>query len=83
MSILMFVSGVRRSMFDNKGNFSIFDAPKTPYSTFNFQYSNEAFDRLHDLMEFNTLLHIDVRMIMMLASSFYFYHNLTEKQNWC
>nr|CAB3264920.1 cytosolic phospholipase A2 [Phallusia mammillata] len=49
--------GVPRKPGDNRADFSIFDQPKTPYSTFNFQYSNEAFDRLNKLMEFNTLLH--------------------------
>ncbi|XP_026511393.1 cytosolic phospholipase A2 [Terrapene carolina triunguis] len=41
-------------------DFDIFDDPNTPFSTFNFQYSNEAFKRLHDLMEFNTLNNLDV-----------------------
>uniref|UniRef100_A0AAR2J3J2 Phospholipase A2 n=1 Tax=Pygocentrus nattereri TaxID=42514 RepID=A0AAR2J3J2_PYGNA len=42
------------------GDFDIFDDPETPYSTFNFQYSNQAFRQLHDLMEFNTLNNIEV-----------------------
>ncbi|XP_031614507.1 cytosolic phospholipase A2 [Oreochromis aureus] len=41
-------------------DFDIFDDPETPYSTFNFQYSNEAFIQLHDLMEFNTLNNLEV-----------------------
>uniref|UniRef100_A0A3Q0S230 Phospholipase A2 n=1 Tax=Amphilophus citrinellus TaxID=61819 RepID=A0A3Q0S230_AMPCI len=41
-------------------DFDIFDDPETPYSTFNFQYSNEAFTQLHDLMEFNTLNNLEV-----------------------
>ncbi|XP_056619991.1 cytosolic phospholipase A2 isoform X1 [Triplophysa dalaica] len=41
-------------------DFDIFDDPETPYSTFNFQYSNQAFTQLHDLMEFNTLNNIEV-----------------------
>ncbi|XP_053104025.1 cytosolic phospholipase A2 isoform X1 [Hemicordylus capensis] len=41
-------------------DFDIFDDPDTPFSTFNFQYSNEAFKRLHDLMEFNTLKNLDI-----------------------
>ena len=53
-------SGVHRSVCDKSADFNIFDTPKSPYSTFNFQYSNEAFDRLHNLMEFNTLMHSDV-----------------------
>ncbi|KAF5906235.1 cytosolic phospholipase A2-like, partial [Clarias magur] len=40
-------------------DFDIFDDPETPYSTFNFQYSNQAFKQLHDLMEFNTLNNIE------------------------
>uniref|UniRef100_A0A672SYP2 Phospholipase A2 n=1 Tax=Sinocyclocheilus grahami TaxID=75366 RepID=A0A672SYP2_SINGR len=42
------------------GDFDIFDDPASPFSTFNFQYSNQAFRRLHDLMEFNTLNNIEV-----------------------
>ncbi|XP_006799765.1 cytosolic phospholipase A2 [Neolamprologus brichardi] len=41
-------------------DFDIFDDTETPYSTFNFQYSNEAFIQLHDLMEFNTLNNLEV-----------------------
>ncbi|XP_051951832.1 cytosolic phospholipase A2 [Xyrauchen texanus] len=41
-------------------DFDIFDDPETPYSTFNFQYSNQAFNQLHDLMEFNTLNNLEV-----------------------
>uniref|UniRef100_A0A673K768 Phospholipase A2 n=1 Tax=Sinocyclocheilus rhinocerous TaxID=307959 RepID=A0A673K768_9TELE len=41
-------------------DFDIFDDPETPYSTFNFQYSNQAFTQLQDLMEFNTLNNIEV-----------------------
>uniref|UniRef100_H2Z676 Phospholipase A2 n=1 Tax=Ciona savignyi TaxID=51511 RepID=H2Z676_CIOSA len=50
--------GVERLPGDTRGDFNIYD-PKSPYSTFNFQYPNEAFDRLHELVEFNTLLHIE------------------------
>ncbi|XP_022529169.2 cytosolic phospholipase A2 [Astyanax mexicanus] len=54
--------GVRRETEKEKefGEFDIFDDPATPYSTFNFQYSNQAFKQLHDLMEFNTLNNIEV-----------------------
>ena len=45
-------------------DFDIFDDPESPFSTFNFQYPNEAFKRLHDLMEFNTLNNIDVSMVL-------------------
>uniref|UniRef100_A0AAQ5XTM9 Phospholipase A2 n=1 Tax=Amphiprion ocellaris TaxID=80972 RepID=A0AAQ5XTM9_AMPOC len=44
-------------------DFDIFDDPETPFSTFNFQYSNEAFTRLHDLMEFNTLNNLEVSSV--------------------
>ena len=65
----MFLIGIRRSPQDEEGNFDIFDDPKSLYSTFNFHYSNQAFDRLHNLMEFNTLLHVDVRLN--LATNFF------------
>uniref|UniRef100_A0A0K8RXH2 Phospholipase A2 n=1 Tax=Crotalus horridus TaxID=35024 RepID=A0A0K8RXH2_CROHD len=54
--------GVPRETQEEKdfADFDIFDDPDTPFSTFNFQYSNEAFSRLHDLMEFNTLNNLDV-----------------------
>uniref|UniRef100_A0A3Q3K5Y7 Phospholipase A2 n=2 Tax=Monopterus albus TaxID=43700 RepID=A0A3Q3K5Y7_MONAL len=41
-------------------DFDIFDDTETPFSTFNFQYSNQAYTRLHDLMEFNTLNNLEV-----------------------
>lgn len=55
--------GVPRETEQEKkmADFDIFDDPETPYSTFNFQYSNQAFTQLHDLMEFNTLNNIEVR----------------------
>ncbi|XP_026525071.1 cytosolic phospholipase A2 [Notechis scutatus] len=54
--------GVPRETQEEKdfADFDIFDDPDSPFSTFNFQYSNEAFNRLHDLMEFNTLNNLDV-----------------------
>ncbi|KAM3841952.1 cytosolic phospholipase A2 isoform 1-T2 [Vipera latastei] len=54
--------GVPRETQEEKdfADFDIFDDPDTPFSTFNFQYSNEAFSRMHDLMEFNTLNNLDV-----------------------
>ncbi|KAM4641657.1 cytosolic phospholipase A2 isoform 1-T2 [Discoglossus pictus] len=54
--------GVRRETDEEIefADFDIFDDPETPFSTFNFQYPNEAFDRLHNLMEFNTLNNIDL-----------------------
>lgn len=56
------LSGVPRETEKEKdfADFDIFDDPETPFSTFNFQYSNEAFTRLHDLMEFNTLNNLEV-----------------------
>ncbi|XP_008112906.1 cytosolic phospholipase A2 isoform X2 [Anolis carolinensis] len=54
--------GVPRETQEEKdfAEFDIFDDPDTPFSTFNFQYPNEAFNRLHDLMEFNTLNNLDI-----------------------
>ncbi|RVE73523.1 hypothetical protein OJAV_G00032170 [Oryzias javanicus] len=54
--------GVPRETESEKelADFDIFDDPETPYSTFNFQYSNKAFTQLHDLMEFNTLNNLEV-----------------------
>lgn len=54
--------GVPRESEKDKefADFDIFDDPNTPYSTFNFQYPNQAFQQLHDLMEFNTLNNIEV-----------------------
>ncbi|CAK8673405.1 unnamed protein product [Clavelina lepadiformis] len=52
--------GVKRKRGDDWGNFNIFPSTgQSPYSTFNFNYTNEQFDKLTQLMEFNTLLHID------------------------
>lgn len=57
-----FLTGVPRETEKEKdlADFDIFDDSETPFSTFNFQYSNEAFTRLHDLMEFNTLNNLEV-----------------------
>ncbi|XP_033007278.1 cytosolic phospholipase A2 [Lacerta agilis] len=54
--------GVPRETQEEKdfAEFDIFDDPDTPFSTFNFQYPNEAFSRLHDLMEFNTLNNLNI-----------------------
>lgn len=48
-------------------DFDIFDDPESPFSTFNFQYSNEAYTRLHDLMEFNTLNNLEVSSVFMVS----------------
>ncbi|NWZ63759.1 PA24A phospholipase, partial [Acrocephalus arundinaceus] len=62
--------GVPRETQEEKdfADFDIFDDPDTPFSTFNFQYSNEAFKRLHDLMEFNTLNNMNVIKEAMMES---------------
>ncbi|NXV99395.1 PA24A phospholipase, partial [Fregetta grallaria] len=62
--------GVPRETQEEKdfADFDIFDDPNTPFSTFNFQYPNEAFKRLHDLMEFNTLNNIEVIKQAMMES---------------
>uniref|UniRef100_A0A4W3JVC3 Phospholipase A2 n=1 Tax=Callorhinchus milii TaxID=7868 RepID=A0A4W3JVC3_CALMI len=54
--------GVKRETEEEKesDDFDIFDDPESPYSTFNFKYSNKAFLQLHDLMEFNTLNNIEL-----------------------
>lgn len=56
------ILGVPRETKEEKelADFDIFDDPESPFSTFNFQYPNQAFKRLHDLMYFNTLNNIDV-----------------------
>ncbi|GFR57447.1 phospholipase A2 [Elysia marginata] len=46
-------------------NFDIFDDPNAPYSTFNFTYTHESFQRLSQLTEYNTLKHVeDIRQVM-------------------
>lgn len=55
------IPGVPRATDEEKefANFDIFDDQSTPYSTFNFKYSHDAFMKLSKLTEFNTLLHIE------------------------
>lgn len=62
------LTGVPRETEKEKelADFDIFDDPESPFSTFNFQYSNEAFIRLHDLMEFNTLNNLEVSSASMV-----------------
>lgn len=62
--------GVPRETKEEKeiADFDIFDDPESPFSTFNFQYPNQAFKRLHDLMYFNTLNNIDVIKDAMVES---------------
>eukprot|EP00071_Canis_lupus_P021331 XP_013970620.1 cytosolic phospholipase A2 isoform X1 [Canis lupus familiaris] len=59
--------GVPRETKEEKeiADFDIFDDPESPFSTFNFQYPNQAFKRLHDLMHFNTLNNIDASFQML------------------
>ncbi|XP_076823546.1 cytosolic phospholipase A2-like [Clavelina lepadiformis] len=54
--------GVLRDEGDEWGDFNIFSTEHehNPYSTFNFHYTNMQFDKLFQLMQFNTLLHLDV-----------------------
>ena len=54
----LFISGVPRSTEEDKdyANFSLFEDPDNCYSTFNFHYPSEQFNKLADLNEFNTLL---------------------------
>lgn len=40
-------------------DFDLFDDPALPYSTFNFTYTHEQFQRLSQLTEFNTLHSLD------------------------
>ena len=51
------ILGVRRMTQEDKdfGNFPIFDDPSQPFSSFKFEYTKENFDRLHQLMKYNTL----------------------------
>lgn len=58
---MMFL-GVPRVENEDKdfGNFSIFDDPNKPYSSFNFEYTDRSFDRLHKLMKYNTLANLDI-----------------------
>ena len=44
----------------NFANFDIFDDPDNSYSSFTFEYEKTTFDRLHELMKFNTLLNMDL-----------------------
>jgi phospholipase A2 len=56
------ISGVPRETEEDKefGNFAIFDDPEKPYSSFNFEYEEKQFDRLHKLMKYNTLANMNV-----------------------
>lgn len=62
------LTGVPRETEKEKdlADFDIFDDPESPFSTFNFQYSNEAYTRLHDLMEFNTLNNLEVSFLAII-----------------
>lgn len=56
------ISGVPRETDEEKefADFQLFDDPNNPYSSMNFVYEPEQFDRLTKLVEFNTLLCVDV-----------------------
>ncbi|XP_076822439.1 cytosolic phospholipase A2-like isoform X2 [Clavelina lepadiformis] len=64
--------GIPREQGDDRGEFNIFSIngepiPKNPYKTFNFCYSKDEFDKLFQLMHFNTLLHLDTILEQILA----------------
>ena len=44
----------------SEGDYGIFDDPNGHYSTFNLHYTNNIFDRLSRLVEFNTALNEDL-----------------------
>lgn len=62
MDFFFYTTGVPRTTEEEKkfADFEVFDNPEHPYSTFNFKYTHEAFDRLTQLTEFNTRLHKDL-----------------------
>ncbi len=71
----MYFKGIPRQTDKERelADFDIFDDPETPYSTFNFQYSNQAFTQLHDLMEFNTLNNIEVSSSQICSDLYVFF----------
>lgn len=60
--IVILFSGVPRTTDEEKefADFDIFDDPQRPYSTFNFKYPKQSFERLSKLTEYNTLLYTDL-----------------------
>ncbi|XP_046861058.1 cytosolic phospholipase A2-like isoform X1 [Xenia sp. Carnegie-2017] len=54
--------GVKREKDDDIkfANFDIFDDPDEPYSSFKFEYKLKTFERLHELIKYNTLVSIDL-----------------------
>ncbi|XP_028401054.1 cytosolic phospholipase A2-like [Dendronephthya gigantea] len=54
--------GVPRDTVDARdfANFDIFDDPDEPYSSFTFEYEERTFNRLKEMMRFNTLLNMDL-----------------------
>ena len=62
IAFFKYSTGVPRETQEEKdfANFSIFDDPEEPYSSFKFHYDHKTFDRLHELMKFNTLLNVDL-----------------------
>merc|ERR1719466_250389 len=47
--------GVPREPEDKAGDFKIF-TEETPYSTYDFQYEEHEFEKLHNLIKFNTII---------------------------
>lgn len=60
-SFSVYQTGVPRTTKEefDFGNFSLFNDPRQPYSTFKFTYTHEEFDRISKLMEYNTLLNAE------------------------
>ena len=54
--------GVPRVTQEDKdfASFDIFDDHDQLYSSFKFSYEEKTFNRLHELMKFNTLLNMDL-----------------------
>ena len=62
LNLLHYFSGVPRDTKEARdfANFDIFDDPHEPYSSFTFEYKKRTFDRLKEMMKFNTLLNMDL-----------------------
>ena len=48
---------------DKAGDFQIF-TEETPYSTYDFQYEEHEFEKLHNLIKFNTIINKQVRYLI-------------------
>jgi hypothetical protein len=86
--IIFIILDIPRQTDEEKefGDFQLFDDPNRPYSTFNFKYSPLAFDRMTQLMEYNTLrfknlimekIRENVRKYQNSALHSYHYHSIT------